>query len=159
MQLLLYLNRDTWQDENYQQLAQHVRDARRAGMPIVMLHERDPAAGAVDFELFLEVTPHDLLNDGLYQSIAIAWHPGVFRQTCAAMVWRELAQGTVKATTPTLRALGTSAANAMMRIRRALHVDHAHSQPQNMPAATQLTQLTGAEKRSPQGMEKESERL
>jgi hypothetical protein len=71
---LLYLNKLTF--TNGDALAQEVRAARAADVPITMIHEQDKARGGCVFDSFLETTPKDLIRDGLYHSLAIAFVSG-----------------------------------------------------------------------------------
>jgi len=84
MIMVLYLNRNTWTEGD--RLAEEVRAVREAQMPILLLHERDPKASACEFAEFFETTPQDLILGGLYKPLAIAWHPGVFRDVCVMQV-------------------------------------------------------------------------
>ena len=45
-----------------------------SGPKVILLHERSDAHGATDFDTFFQVTPHDLVKDGLYKPIAAALH-------------------------------------------------------------------------------------
>ena len=69
--MLLYLNRSTWAGDGAEALAEQVRAARSARLPIVMAHENDAALGGCIFGRFFEVTPRDLLADGLYDDLAV----------------------------------------------------------------------------------------
>ena len=48
--LLLYLNEDTWLGEKGNLLADQVRAARKTGVRIVMVHERDTARGGCEIQ-------------------------------------------------------------------------------------------------------------
>ena len=73
---LLYLKFDTYLNDAGQQLAEELRKARAAGLPIVMAHENDLALGGCEFSRFFTTTPQDLINDGLYKALAFAAYPG-----------------------------------------------------------------------------------
>ena len=45
-----------------------------SGPKVILLHEQSNARGATDFDTFFQVTPHDLVKDGLYKPIATALH-------------------------------------------------------------------------------------
>ena len=76
---LLYLNTETFVGEAGEVFAEQVRTARAVNMPILMLHETDPAAGGCEFSKFFQTTPHDLIADGLYGALAMSFLPHPFR--------------------------------------------------------------------------------
>ena len=102
--MLLYLNRSTWAGDGAEALAEQVRAARRARLPIVMAHENDAVRGGCVFGRFFEVTPRDLIADGLYNDLAVGCHADPHRQVSIAL----LAQ-----------ALGATKQTATSRVRRA----------------------------------------
>ena len=70
--LLLYLNKDTFVDRNGADLAEQVRAARRDGVRVFMLHETSPERdGCSEFAHFFQTTPQDLIDGGLFDSLAI----------------------------------------------------------------------------------------
>ena len=73
---LLYLNQRTYSGTEGEAFAAEVREARKAGMPIAMVHENDPGLGGCEFATFFETTPRDLIEDGLYKALAIAFVSG-----------------------------------------------------------------------------------
>ena len=73
---LLYLNVDTFNGEAGIQLANELRIARAAGLPVVMAHENDPERGGCEFSRFFRTTPEDLINGGLYKALALEFYPG-----------------------------------------------------------------------------------
>ena len=75
--MLLYLNADTWSDER---LAEQVKQAREDKLKIVMVHENDPALGGCAFDRMFEVTPQELIKDGLYRDLARSFFPGAYRE-------------------------------------------------------------------------------
>ena len=87
---LLYLAHETFVGNAGEQLAQEVRDMMRANQPIVMLHENDMANGGVEFAHFFSTTPQDLIVNGLYKDLALAYHPGHFRPVSVALVAKKL---------------------------------------------------------------------
>jgi len=93
---LLYLNDAAFRGDGGA-LAADVRRRRADGTPIVMVHENDPTCGGCTFGDIMEVTPGDLLESGLYGSLAIAWHPGAFRAVSVRLVWRALGAQSVSA--------------------------------------------------------------
>ena len=62
----------------------------RMDQPIVMLHENDMENGGVDFGRFFATTPQDLIADGLYKALALAFYPGPFRPTSVTLVAKKL---------------------------------------------------------------------
>ena len=101
--MLLYLNRSTWAGDGAEALAEQVRAARRARLPIAMAHENDAVRSGCIFGHFFEVTPRDLIADGLYHDLAVGCHSGPHRQVSLAL----LAQ-----------ALGATKQTAQSRVRR-----------------------------------------
>ncbi|KAL1511740.1 hypothetical protein AB1Y20_005028 [Prymnesium parvum] len=73
---ILYLNDQTWVGEAGDQLAAEVRAVISLGIKLQVLHEQDPAAGGVEFDRFLHLTPKDLVVNGLYKQIAVALYSG-----------------------------------------------------------------------------------
>ena len=70
--MLLYLNQNTWLEDDGERLAEQVKQAREDKLKIVMAHENDPEKGGCIFARFFETTPQELINDGLYRDMA---HP------------------------------------------------------------------------------------
>ena len=73
--VLVYLNSKTFTSEPGSKFAAELRLAKQAGTPLVLVHENDPALGGCEFAKVMEHTPSDLIESGLYNSIAIALHP------------------------------------------------------------------------------------
>ena len=88
--MLLYLNRSTWAGDGAEALAEQVRAARRVRLPLVMAHENDAARGGCIFGHFFEVTPRDLIVDGLYNDIAVGCHSDPHRQVSLALLAKAL---------------------------------------------------------------------
>ena len=88
--MLLYLNRSTWSGDGAEALAEQVRAARSARLPIVMAHENDALCGGCIFGHFFEVTPRDLIADGLYHDLAVGCHSGPHRQVSLALLAQAL---------------------------------------------------------------------
>jgi len=82
---VLYLNADTWQGEAGSALAEEVRAARQSGTSIVMLHENDPERGGCTFARFFLTTPGDLIDDGLFDQLAVPMHANDYRQVSLLM--------------------------------------------------------------------------
>ena len=74
---LLYLNVDTFLGAAGVELAEELRVARDAKVPIVMCHENDPERGGCEFARFFGTTPQDLIDHGLYTTLAFAAYPGM----------------------------------------------------------------------------------
>ena len=87
---LLYLAHETFVGEAGERLAEEVRRMTRTNQPIVMLHENDMANGGCEFARFFSTTPQDLIADGLYKALALAYYPGHFRPVSIALVAKRL---------------------------------------------------------------------
>ena len=68
--MLVYLNSKTFTSEPGSKFAAELRSAKQAGTPLVLVHENDPALGGCEFAKVMEHTPSDLIQSGLYNSIA-----------------------------------------------------------------------------------------
>ena len=88
--VLLLLSSSTFVGEAGEALAVEIRAARHAGIPILMIHQKDPAHGGCAFERFFSVTPEDLIRNGLYRSIAVPWYPGAHRRVSCAVAAQAL---------------------------------------------------------------------
>ena len=62
--MLLYLNQNTWLEEDGERLAEHVKQAREDKLKIVMAHENDPDLGGCLFSKFFETTPQERAGVG-----------------------------------------------------------------------------------------------
>ena len=78
--MLLYLNQNTWLEDDGERLAEQVKQAREDKLKIVMAHENDPALGGCAFDRMFEVTPQELIKDGLYRDLARSFFPGAYRE-------------------------------------------------------------------------------
>ena len=74
--MLLYLNQNTWLEDDGERLAEQVKQAREDKLKIVMAHENDPDLGGCAFGRMFEVTPQELIADGLYKTLARSCFPG-----------------------------------------------------------------------------------
>ena len=92
---LLYLSRQTFIGPAGEALAREVRTARAYKAQIVMIHENDVQRDGCEFEHFFVTTPQDLIDAGLYTSIALAFHPTPHREVSLALAAKSL--GAVKA--------------------------------------------------------------
>lgn len=92
---LLYLSRQTFTGPAGEALAREVRTARAYKAQIVMIHENDVQRDGCEFEHFFVTTPQDLIDAGLYTSIALAFHPTPHREVSLALAAKSL--GAVKA--------------------------------------------------------------
>ena len=105
--MLLYLNQNTWLEDDGERLAEQVKQAREDRLKIVMAHENDPALGGCQFSRFFEVTPQErmsqrgacpatpppqpsppqtpqeLIAGGLYKDLAKSCFPGRHRKARA----------------------------------------------------------------------------
>ena len=87
---LLYLAHETFVGEAGERLAEEVRAMVRANQAIVMVHENDMANGGCEFARMFSTTPQDLIADGLYKALALAYYPGLFRPVSIALVAKRL---------------------------------------------------------------------
>ena len=87
---LLYLAHETFVGEAGEKLAEEVRHMLQQDLPIVMLHENDMRNGGCEFVRFFSTTPQDLIVDGLYKALALAYYPGHFRPVSLALVAKKL---------------------------------------------------------------------
>ena len=81
--MLLYLNEDTFVSD--ERLAEQVKQARADRLPIVLVHENDPALGGCPFDYFFQTTPQELIagldgHAGLYKALAMSFFPGAHRE-------------------------------------------------------------------------------
>ena len=83
---LLYLSASTFCGDHSAALADELRDARQAGIRILMVHENDPAAGSCAFGDIINQTPHDLVEAKLYGELAQAWYPPPYRDASIQLV-------------------------------------------------------------------------
>ena len=102
--MLLYLNKATWAGDGADALAEQVRAARMAKLPIVMAHENDAVRGGCIFGHFFEVTPRDLTADGLYKDLAVGCHSGPHRKVSLALLAQALGATKQTARSRVLRA-------------------------------------------------------
>jgi hypothetical protein len=88
--MLLFLTRSTFTDAAASILTDEVRLAMKNGIEIVLVHEVDLARDGCDFSHFFETTPIDLIDAGLYKTIAIAAHREPYRTVSLALVCKAL---------------------------------------------------------------------
>ena len=88
--MLLYLNEASFVGELGVQLANEVRYARANGLPMLLVHEIDESRGGTAFDTLFSTTPQDLIHDGVYKTIAVAYHPEPFRQVSHALAAKVL---------------------------------------------------------------------
>ena len=69
---------------------EQVRAARAAGIRVILAHECDPTLGGCEFSSFFQTTPQDLIADGLYARVAVAFHTGQHRAVSLCLLAREL---------------------------------------------------------------------
>jgi hypothetical protein len=87
---ILNLDDRTWLGEEGDSLATEVRRARKAGVPITMIHQNDKNNHGCEFGHFFAVTPEDLIQDGLYRALALPLHPEPFLQVSSCLIARAL---------------------------------------------------------------------
>ena len=67
---LLYLSNKTFVGSQGEALAGEVRQARAAGLPVVLVHENDGARDGCAFDTLFQTTPQELIDGGLYNTLA-----------------------------------------------------------------------------------------
>ena len=87
------------------------RRASHANPHIILVHENDPARGAVDFGHFFGVTPKGLVDSGIYRDIAVALHTPPHREVSLALAAQAMGAEKVrrhlhKGLSATLKSLG-----------------------------------------------------
>ena len=88
---LLYLSNKTFVGAQGEALAREVSKARAAGLPVVLVHENDGARDGCAFDTFFQTTPQDLINDGLYHTLAVPFMSGdAHRRLSYALLAKEL---------------------------------------------------------------------
>jgi len=83
---LLYLNCETYDGDAGQALAAEVREALLTQQRMLMLHEKDPARGGVEFGHLFLTTPRFLVDMGLYRALALGMESDKFRDVSLALV-------------------------------------------------------------------------
>jgi len=76
--MLVYLNEHSFDADTPVGVAFacNVRDAQAAGVPVLVVHEREAFRGGLAFDHFFQTTPADLVRGGLYRELAVPWHAG-----------------------------------------------------------------------------------
>ena len=87
---MLYLRSGTFVGDEAHGLAADLRSARAAGLHVLAIHENDPAQGGCAFSHFLTTTPEDLVESGLYTSLAVALHAAPHREISIALAAKAL---------------------------------------------------------------------
>ena len=127
--MLLYLNKNTWADQgswadqgamletdvratnNFTQKRESLGESGRLSgseresdpegkIKILLLHECDEVKDGCEFGTFLRTTPQPLIDEGIFNDIAIALHTPPHRAVSLALVAQAL--GATKATAPSL---------------------------------------------------------
>ena len=88
--LLIYLTKKTFQGEVGARFAEQVRGIRKNNLPYLMIHERDPQRHSCEFGEFFQSTPQDLIDDGLFDPLAISFYHGPHRQVSYAIAAKAL---------------------------------------------------------------------
>jgi len=91
---LLYLNNETWLGAEGIELAEQVRNLRKEGITVLLAHENDPTRGGCEFATFFRTTPEDLIADGLYARVAVAFHTGQHRTVSLCLLAQEILKET-----------------------------------------------------------------
>jgi len=76
----LYLTKDTFRGRHGLRLAEELRKARAAGMPVLLIHENDASKDSCSFSQFFVSTPDDLIEGGLYKDLAVPFMDGAHRE-------------------------------------------------------------------------------
>ena len=108
---------------------EQVRAARAAGIRVILAHECDPALGGCEFSSLFQATPQDLIDNGLYARIAVAFYTGQHRAVSMCLLARELG------------AVRDRSSQAMHRIKGALK-SRVHTA--NLPTSAALSFLRNA---------------
>jgi len=87
---LLYLSRQTFTDSNADELADEVRSVRKVNARIFMVHENDSDRGGCPFANFFQTTPKDLIDGGLFHSLASPVFPTPHRELSLALAIKSL---------------------------------------------------------------------
>ena len=87
---MLYLRSGSFVGDEAHGLAADLRSACAAGMHVLAIHENDPAQGGCAFSHFLTTTPEDLVEGGLYTSLAVALHAAPHREISIALAAKAL---------------------------------------------------------------------
>ena len=69
---------------------EQVRAARGLGISVILVHECDDARGGCEFGHFFQTTPGDLISDGLYGRVAVAFQGGQHRTVSLCLLAREI---------------------------------------------------------------------
>jgi len=84
--MLVYLSAETFGNEAHSDaLAADIRNAMASGVPMLVIHEREPERGAMAFDHFNMITPEDLVRRGLYRKLATPWFDGRHAQVSRAV--------------------------------------------------------------------------
>jgi len=86
----LYLSLDTFVGASGDALAAQLRVARAQGLPIVVAHENDHVKRGCEFSRFFEVTPKDIIQDGIFDTIATPLMRGQHREVSLVMLAKKL---------------------------------------------------------------------
>ena len=113
--LVLYLNRNTWTGDDGHKLAEAVRAAWAEEVEIIMVHENDPTRNGCEFGHFFQTTPAELIDDGIYKTIATALHPMPHREVSLALVEKACGAGGGAAEGAVARGQGRRAAGGQRR--------------------------------------------
>jgi len=95
---LLYLNKRTFLGEEGARLADLIRTALQENRRILLVHENDPERDGCEFGRFFQTTPDDLIQRGIYKTVAVALHTEPYRSVSYALAAQalgavEIAQG------------------------------------------------------------------
>jgi len=98
--ILIYLTSKTWADPSgySKEFAEDVKIAIDAGCRLILAHEVmspvivNDTRDACTFDHFFLVTPHDLINQGLYREVALPLKAGAYRDVSLTMLAMKLSE-------------------------------------------------------------------
>ena len=89
--MLLYLNDQTYLGDAGERLGTELLAVQKTGCSILMMHENDPCKGGCEFGVYFDGrTPTELLQGGIYDTLAISLFPGAYQPVSIALAIRVL---------------------------------------------------------------------
>ena len=89
--MLLYLNGQTYLGDAGELLGTELLAVQKAGCSILMMHENDPCKGGCEFRVYFDGrTPSELLQGGIYETLAISLFSGAYQPVSIALAIRAL---------------------------------------------------------------------
>jgi len=126
-QFLVYLTSLTWTCRDTEAFAQEVRDAMKAGVPLLLAHEmsgtNQEERHGCEFGSFFAceagATPSDLLRRGIYSMIAVALKGAQWRETSMVLLAQSLTLAKSSSTSTLISKLSSSSSEALEAARMA----------------------------------------